>query len=77
MSTLIADTAAEESVQAVDFRAGQNFGDAQAEKSEHKEQSYQIGGLRKLCKLLISGLDGVLARHRARAVARAHAPTSR
>src|SRR5215472_2978722 len=29
MSTLIADTAAEESVQAVDFRAGQNLGDAQ------------------------------------------------
>ena len=29
MSTVIADTAAEESVQAVDFRAGQNFGDAQ------------------------------------------------
>jgi hypothetical protein len=28
---VIADTLTEESVQAVDFRAGQNFGEAQAE----------------------------------------------
>jgi hypothetical protein len=37
---------------------------SEEDKAEHREQLSQIGGLRKLCKLLILRGDAVLARHR-------------
>jgi len=45
-------------------RASSPYHSRKKEEAEHREQSYQIGGLRKVCKLLISQLARILANDR-------------